>query len=297
MKKAIFAGILAMAFAVSSFASATTTGQFLKLGVGGQATAMGEAVTALVSDSTAVYWNPAGLNRVQNSQLTLMHDMYVGDVFYDFAAYAVKMGDMGVFGLGVQYLNYGAITQTDASSNDIGSFTPYDMAFTISYARKVSDINVGVSVKYVMSKIINTASAFAFDVGAQYSFDRFLLGAMVSNIGTQMKFIDEATSLPMLIKLGVGYKLMDNLILEVDGNLPSDSNLVIGGGAEYKYALSADMGLNLRAGYNTRTADITGFKGFSFGLGFVYQSYVLDYAIIPYGDVGTNQNISLGVKF
>ena len=38
-----------------------TTAQFLKIGVGARASAMGEAFTAVANDASALYWNPAGL--------------------------------------------------------------------------------------------------------------------------------------------------------------------------------------------------------------------------------------------
>ena len=46
----------------------TTAGQFLKLGMGGKAAAMGDAVVAGVSDSTSIIWNPAG-DILQHSSL------------------------------------------------------------------------------------------------------------------------------------------------------------------------------------------------------------------------------------
>ena len=42
----------------------TTTANFLKLGAGARAEAMGGAYAAVADDATALYWNPAGLTRI-----------------------------------------------------------------------------------------------------------------------------------------------------------------------------------------------------------------------------------------
>lgn len=277
----------------------STTAQFLKLGMGGQANAMGEAVTALVNDSTSVCWNPAGLNSIQNNHLSLMHSIYFESIFYDYVTYAQQVLDIGTFGIGVQYLNYGSIRETDDTGTELGDFTPYDLAVIISYARIVFDVPVGLNVKYINSRIKNTGSAVAFDIGGQYSLmeNNLLLGLVVQNIGTKMKFVDEGSNLPLNIKVGVGYKAIDNLIVEADVNLPLDNTVIVGAGAQYIYQVMEDWSVSPRVGYNTRTADISGFKGLSAGFGVIWTSYGLDYAFVPFGDFGMTHRISLSMRF
>ena len=41
-----------------------STAQFLKIGVGSRATAMGESFVAIANDASALYWNPAGLSSI-----------------------------------------------------------------------------------------------------------------------------------------------------------------------------------------------------------------------------------------
>jgi len=50
----------------------------------------------------------------------------------------------------------------------------------------------------------------------------------------------------------------------------------------------------LRAGY--RTGQDIG-SGISYGAGFKIGKISLDYAYVPYGDLGNIQRISLGIKF
>jgi hypothetical protein len=39
----------------------TSSGTFLRIGVGARAVAMGETFVAVANDPSAIYWNPAGL--------------------------------------------------------------------------------------------------------------------------------------------------------------------------------------------------------------------------------------------
>ena len=282
----------------------TTSAQFLKLGVGGQANAMGEAVTALVNDSTSIYWNPSGLSSVKDKHLSLMHNFYIADIFYDYITYAQSIRKIGTFGLGIQYVNYGSMKETDSTGSEISDFTPYDLSVAIGYAREINEsFRVGLSTKYVISKIKNTATAVAFDIGGQYYLfnDSLLLGLVAQNIGTRMKFISEGNSLPLNIKLGVGYKLIKNSVIELDVNLPSDNTIIVGIGAQYSILIKTDFlgngAIIPRVGYNTRSADILGFKGFSSGIGFSLEKYGLDYAFVPFGDLGLTHRISVFMKF
>ena len=53
-----------------------------------------------------------------------------------------------------------------------------------------------------------------------------------------------------------------------------------------------------RAGYNSRTfGSVSGFSGISFGAGFGFGRFDVDYALVPFGDLGQTHRISLSGKF
>ena len=301
----IITAVLVLFFAVNSFALmskddvGTTTANFLKLGTGGKANAMGEAVTALVNDSTSVCWNPAGMNYIAKNSISLMHATYIEGMFYDYLTYAQSFGSLGYIGVGVQYFNYGNTIETDALGTELAEFASYDLAFTASYATKLMDIPVGVSVKYIMSKLKNDASAIGFDIGAQLPLigNSVVLGLLVQNLGMQMTYVDTANNLPMNIKAGLGLKLTNDLSVEVDASLPSDNAVIIGGGLEYQLVFNKEMTIAVRGGYNTRTADTGGINGFTGGIGFKMKDVGLNYALVPYGELGYSHRMSVDFAF
>ncbi|HPT47104.1 MAG TPA: UPF0164 family protein, partial [Candidatus Rifleibacterium sp.] len=64
--------------------SAGQAGAYLKMGVGARALGMGSAFTAVADDSTASFWNPAGLARLEKSEGSFMHADLTMDREYNF---------------------------------------------------------------------------------------------------------------------------------------------------------------------------------------------------------------------
>ena len=50
----------------------TSNADFLKIGVGGRPSAMGEAYTGVADDANGAFWNPAGLTAVDHMTVSLM---------------------------------------------------------------------------------------------------------------------------------------------------------------------------------------------------------------------------------
>jgi hypothetical protein len=161
---------------------------------GARAAAMGEAFGAVADDATAVYWNPAGLGRVRNGSLSVMHALWLEDVAYDWLSYAHPLGRQDTVGIGIQYLSYGSLKDINAAGVENGSFTPNDLAVSLAYAHAFGRLSLGASAKYISSDLQKTASAYAADAGALYTLpdERFSFGLAVQNMGTKMTFINES---------------------------------------------------------------------------------------------------------
>ena len=79
-----------MSFSQTVSKTGTTAAQFLKIGVGARALAMGGAYAATSNDATALYWNPAGLSSLKKNEILLDHQDWILDVDLDFVGASFK---------------------------------------------------------------------------------------------------------------------------------------------------------------------------------------------------------------
>jgi hypothetical protein len=89
------AAALASAILLSSAAEAGRyAGDFLDIGVGGRALAMGGAFVSIADDPSGPYYNPAGIGRLRKREATLMHSwLYMGMATHDFVSFATPLGE------------------------------------------------------------------------------------------------------------------------------------------------------------------------------------------------------------
>ncbi|MBI5464778.1 MAG: PorV/PorQ family protein, partial [Ignavibacteriales bacterium] len=191
--------ILSVAISHSQFfrstaKTGTTAAQFLKIGVGARALGMGNAQVGLANDLSAIYWNPAGLSRLQvNGEVMFNHANWLADVQYDFAAGLLPMGDLGTFGFSVISMRVpeDVVRTVDFPEGDGRRWDASSIAFGVSYAKNLTDrFSLGFNFKYVREALWDeSASAFAFDVGTLYLSEvpGLTIGASISNFGSKMR--------------------------------------------------------------------------------------------------------------
>ena len=276
----------------------TTTAQFLKLGIGAQSAGMGNAVTSIANGTDSIYSNPANLNYLEKIELSFSHTMWFEDVNYEWFAIAIPTQKAGVFGIGLQYVSYGSLNKFDNTNTFDGSFSPLDIAGYLSYANFYERLNFGFNIKYIYSKIEESASTFALDIGTTYDLgnDRTYIGATISNLGKDMKFNYKTESLPFLFKLGISHYLLEQLLVALDLNFPNDNEFYVNVGTQYCIEVANDINFTFMAGYEGRNKDIEGFNWINLGFGIKYLDYSLNYAFVPYGDIGMTHRISLSIK-
>jgi len=292
------------AFCVSPDAG-TKSASFLKLASGARAAGMAGAFSAVSNGgSDAVYWNPASLACVVRKEASFMYSSYFEDISYGWAAFARPSREHGVFGVGLQYLSYGELDERDGAGDSTSDNSYYDMAVYLSYANVFElagygTLNYGLTLKYINSKIEDSASAIALDGGALFVLNDKLtaFALLFQNVGTGLQYDIRSEDLPFIFKIAVSRILFGNLIVDADINIPSDNDIYPAVGAEYKLSVNQEADLFIRAGYSTREKDLPGFAGFSAGFGARFSDYVFDYAFSPYGDLGSAHRISIGIKF
>ena len=150
---------------LAAAAQAAETASYLDIGVGARGLGMGGAYTALADDAHSVYWNPAGLARLEKREVAASHSELGNSTRHDFLVYAHPMSQ-AVVAAALTYLNQGTIAGRDAAGLPTGGYGASDAALAFAAGRKTELVDVGVSVKYLRSHIAATeAQGLAVDAG------------------------------------------------------------------------------------------------------------------------------------
>jgi len=299
----------------------TAGAQYLKIGIGARAVGLSDSVVAVVDDSTATYWNPAGLAYIEGTDFTFSDVEWLADIRVMNGTFGHKFG-FGTVGGIFTLVNVGTMTRrTVEKPEGDGTFSCQDMVIGGSYARwLIPQFAFGGTVKYLREKIYNySASGIAFDVGLIYitGFRTLKMGISITNFGPDMRYggsyleqqKDKQTdvekkfdsfSLPVAVRLGIAYTFFEgnpthNLTVSADTVTPNDGQEKISVGAEYWIK---NM-LALRAGWFSEPSKFGGFnpRTFSFGAGVKVSKIRIDYAYSSYGDLDMVHRFTFGAGF
>ncbi|MEX2566432.1 MAG: PorV/PorQ family protein [Cyclobacteriaceae bacterium] len=171
--------------------------EFMSIGIGARALAMGSAQVAAVRDVTAAYWNPAGLIGVQHEyEFSLMHaEYFAGIAKFDYGGFSTNVQEDNQIAITLIRFGVDDIPDTrflyDANGalnyNNIQFFNAADYAMILSYARDISDrFKLGVNTKVIHRNVGKFANAWGFglDLGAIYLYEGWRVGVMARDITT-----------------------------------------------------------------------------------------------------------------
>ncbi len=297
--------------------SGTSVANFLKIGVGARASAMGDAAISNVNDPTGLFWNVATISQTPTKfSFTASSMDWLVDTRLSYIATVLNFKALGSFGLDFQYLDYGKIEETTVYDQDgTGRFySASDMALGLGYARALTNrFSLGVKVKYIQEKLANArASAFGFDIGAVFTTSFFnnnlKLAATLANFGSKMKFSGRDLDviyvvpgspsnkqipaslrtleweIPLLFRFGISNYFIKNdtwSVLVAYDVLDSRDYQV-------RHNLGTEIGIKnllfLRAGYKFNYDQVSYTAGF--GIDFssiVHYNLKLDYVYLDYG--------------
>ena len=93
-----------------------------------------------------------------------MHGASIESTSLDYAAYA-HHGQFGTLAGSLQYHAVGKVDKTDTLGNPDGSLSPSDSALTVGYAKNVRGYGLGLSGKFIQTKLADSAQTLALDGG------------------------------------------------------------------------------------------------------------------------------------
>jgi hypothetical protein len=263
-KSSAFASVAAALFTA---ATAAASG-FLSTGPGARAASMGGAFTALADDSSAIYYNPAGLAS-QRGALMLEHipinESGTGFSFNDGRLDFLGLdypSDYGTFGFGFYQFAIGGIEGRTHLADAATTLNVSQTAYFLPYAFRYRDVAFGVTGKAVNYSLAGSAgTGFGTDVGAKATLFRgdtllgrdtqlFAGGAIRNIIAPTFTLYQDPTALERTTTVGLAltsfahehyesandHVNQDRLTLTMDASLGNqDSGFTMAFGAEYAY--------------------------------------------------------------
>ncbi len=313
----------------------TTAATFLEIGVGATASGMGGAYVSMANDASALYWNPAGIARLEQNQVVFTHTNWIASTNLDYAALVLPLGELGNIGLSYTSLSMPdmAVTTVAMPQGTGEYFSAGDLALGLSYARTITDrFAIGFTAKYIQENIWHeTGTAFAIDAGTSFRTDLLggmVIGASISNFGSSMQLsgIDTRTfaridptllgtndqvpynidlgtwNLPLLFRIGVSASPINTenykWTVAIDALHPNDNYESMNVGTELSY----QGFLFIRGGYQSLFLP-DGEGGLSFGIGvntkelFSNNIVRFDYAYRDFGRLNGVHYFSVGISF
>jgi len=281
----------------------TTGFSFLKIDAAARSAALGDAFVAAEGDINSMGVNPAGLATIGRTVGTASYTDYLLDTQLGFVGFGKRVSTKNFWGAGIRYISYGKLQKTDKedpTGEGLPSFRAGDWALQLCLGRAVSKrLFVGGALKAIYSKIESYSSdGYAIDIGllVKLPIAGLSVGASALNIGFIRRGYSPGVQevLPVNFKLGFAYRLAHlPLLLLGDMNLPNDNDPYFCVGGEFTIARM----MFLRAGYNSLYDELGEGASLSFGTGFLWRNYRIDYAYSRLAELGRVHRISLVSEF
>lgn len=212
-----------------------TAAPILQVPLGSRALGMGTAFSAVASDVSALFYNPAGLSRLTAHEAAFSFITGLADNNIQHIAYGGPIPFTGISGNG--YASLGAsLLFSQSGTIEVNRLNPdgsllssqnvsagSDFVGDLAYSERVGatpiDIGdttyginhfLGLGGKFVKSTLLNQYSAHAFsgDVGylVQSPEAGLSFGLSAQNIGGALRYVDVADPLPTTIRSGIAYQ-------------------------------------------------------------------------------------------
>ena len=289
-----------------------STAQFLKIGVGGRASAMGDAFIALADDASALYWNPAGLVQNNRDQIIFSHNEWLVDIQHEFVGAVYHFSANDAVGLAFTSLHMEDMkVTTEVMPFGTGQYFSFgDVAFALTYSRKMTEqFSFGGSIRYIEETLDKLKMrGFMIDLGTYYwtglGTTRFAVA--ITNFGNELAPDGEVVlfgkrkksgwqsfSPPTLFRIGFAFEPLQTEIHRITAsvqlNHPNDNSENVSTGFEYAW----NKILFLRGGYKFNVEE----QNFTFGVGVQVPLSIadvsFDYAFANFERLGSAHRLSL----
>ena len=289
-----------------------STAQFLKIGVGSRATAMGDAFVAVANDVSALYWNPAGLTQFAENQIMFSHNQWVVDINHDFIGAVYHLDETNTFGVSLTSLSMDEMkVTTEYAPFGTGEYFGFsDLGISVSYSRKMTEqFSFGGTIRYVEESLDKLKMrGIMIDLGTYYwtglGSSRFAV--TVTNFGNDLAPDGEVVlvgnrtnsdwqsfSPPTMFRIGFAMEPYEDeehkVTTSIQLNHPNDNSENVSLGVEYIW----NKMFFARGGYKINVDE----QNYSFGAGvnvpISIANVSVDYAFANFSRLGSAHRFSI----
>lgn len=302
------------ALAQSYSDAGTSASAFLKIDAGSpRAQALGNAYVSIAEGPEALFWNPAGAASATTRELQFSYQDYLQGYKSRTLAYLQPMGKT-IIGVTFNYMDMDGFDYRDEYGNQqpIVGKPVQNFVGSLSLARGFFDqgLQIGATAKYINEKLDTYRyTNVGFDVGAKARPWKWLgLGGAIVNIG-------DTDEMPRGWRLGAD---INTKYWTVSGEymkyVDDEGRYGVGLEIHIPEDLLQVARFDLRVGYydrestgysdseNLKSLGLDATSKISFGFG-IYSSELfgygasIDYAVTPFGALGTSQQIAVAIEF
>lgn len=278
------------------------TQSVFSIGAGSRAISLGRAFVPIADDASALYWNPAALTNVRDSQIMGMYMPLFGgfaDASYTYFGAVWPTLNAGSIGFGFQRVS-SSFDGFDEFSVPTGEehYSETQLLFGYGFEREsrylFGSMAAGINFKIANQKISSLSSTSpGIDLGFQYRPEAMKNLSFAVNLqdivgpSHKLDVADDKTYRTMLAGIGYTHPLRDGsalrVILQLD--LPQKADQSFHAGAEYQFRQIGMLRIGMDDG------------NLSFGMGVTVRRFGLDYAMLSRDTAGSSQPMTFTAHF
>ncbi len=210
---------------------------FLLISPDARANGMGNAGVASEPDANSTFWNPAKLAFAKDtfgfsvSYMPWLRQVIPG-INFSYLSFYYKLPNNQVLGASLRYFSYENIQFNNNNNIILGNFNPNELAFDLSYSRKLSNNwSIGFTMRYIYSDFTGAstvqgmythpAQSLAADISAFHQGNEINVfgkssmiseGICISDMGPKISYSNSGVSLflPTNLRTGAAFTMHFN---------------------------------------------------------------------------------------